>query len=54
MQIVREIQWCRLRVVFIMVIVVSNGNRAICFSEFRDRRVCSNGDWLLKNVSDRD
>ncbi len=54
MQAVREIERRRLRVVFVMMIVMSDGNRAICFSKFRDRRVCSNGYWLLKNVSDRD
>jgi hypothetical protein len=50
----REVERCGLSVVFIMMIVVSDGNRAICFGKLRERRVCSNGYWLLKNVSDRD
>jgi len=54
MQTVREAERRGLRVVFIVMIVVSDGNRTISFSKFRDWRVCSNRYWLLKNVSDRD
>jgi hypothetical protein len=51
---VREVERRGLIVVFIMMIVVSDGNRAIGFSKLRDCRVRSHGDWLLKNVSDRE
>jgi hypothetical protein len=50
----REVEWCGLGVMFIMMIVVSNRNRAICFGKLREWRVCSNGYWMLKDVSDRE
>lgn len=46
----REVEWCGLNIMFIMMIVVSDGNRTICFGKLRDWRACSNGYWLLKNV----
>jgi hypothetical protein len=35
-----------------MVVVMSDRNRAICFSKLGDWRACSNRDWLLKDVGD--
>ena len=52
MQTVREIERRGLIVVFIMMIVVSDGDGAICFSELGDWGMRSYGDWFFKNVGD--
>jgi hypothetical protein len=41
-----------LTIVFIMMIVMSNGDRAICFGKLRNWGECSNWYWLLKSASD--
>ena len=48
----REVKRCGLSIMFIMMVVVSDGNRVICFSKLGNWRMCSNRDRLLKNVSD--
>ena len=50
----REVERCGLRIVFIMMVMMSDRNRTICFSKLGDLRACSNRDWLLNNVGNWD